>query len=89
MYRGLPISGPLMITDSGDTLWLDMFRKTLTQIPLSAATKESIEKVLVFRHRKEIGRVIFISTPHRGANLAQNCLGRIASSVSRSIFGGI
>jgi hypothetical protein len=33
-----------MITDSGDTLWLDMFRKPPAQILLSAATKESFEK---------------------------------------------
>jgi pimeloyl-ACP methyl ester carboxylesterase len=74
----------LLITDSGDKLWLSVFGRPPAQTPLSAATKESLEKALIFQHRKDIGRVIFISTPHRGANLAQNWLGRIASSLIRS-----
>ena len=74
----------LMITDSGDTLWLDTFGKPPSQTLLSPATKEMLEKALIFQHRKEIGSVIFISTPHRGAKLAQNWIGRIASSLIKS-----
>jgi hypothetical protein len=38
-------------------------------------------QALIFRHRPEIGRVIFISAPHRGSDLATNWLGRIGSSL--------
>ena len=39
---------------------------------------------LIFLHRPEIGRVIFISAPLRGSELASNWLGRIGSSLVKS-----
>jgi hypothetical protein len=40
-------------------------------------TKKFVESLLIFRHRPEVSRVIFISTPHRGSAFASNLIGRI------------
>ena len=36
------------------------------------------------KHRPEIGRVIFMSTPHRGSDLASNWIGRIGSMLVKT-----
>jgi pimeloyl-ACP methyl ester carboxylesterase len=74
----------LMITDSGDTIWMKTFGKPPEQTTFSPDTKEKLTDSLIFRHRSEVGRVIFISAPHRGSDLASNWLGRIGSSLVRS-----
>ena len=51
----------LKITDSGDTLWLKMFGKPPGQVPLSAKSRELFTESFIFRHRPEVGRVIFIA----------------------------
>jgi hypothetical protein len=73
-----------MITDSGDKLWLNAFGKPPEQVQLSPKSRELVTKSLIFRHRPEVGRVIFISAPHRGSDLASNWLGRIGSSLVRA-----
>jgi pimeloyl-ACP methyl ester carboxylesterase len=74
----------LMITDTGDKLWEAYFGKTPAQTRLSDKTKATLEDALIFRHRPEIGRVIFISGPHRGSDLATNWFGRLASSLIKA-----
>lgn len=74
----------LMITDSADTLWLKMFGKPPEQVPLSANSREIVTESFIFRHRPEVGRVIFIAAPHRGSDLARNWLGRIGSSLVKA-----
>ena len=74
----------LMITDSGEKLWLNSFGKPPAQTQLSPHARELIGDALIFRHRDETGRVIFISAPLRGSTLASNWFGRIASSLVRA-----
>lgn len=76
----------LMITDSGDKLWLATFGKPPSETKLSPKTKRILEDALVFNHRSEVGRVIFISAPHRGSEIASNWAGRIGSSLIRAPF---
>ncbi len=71
----------LMITDSGDKLWLNIFGKPPGQTKLSPQARELLTDALIFRHRSEVGRVIFISAPHRGSNLATGWPGRLGSSL--------
>lgn len=44
---------------------------------MNPETKKFLERLLIFRHRPEVSRVIFISTPHRGSALASNWVGHI------------
>jgi hypothetical protein len=51
---------------------------------LPADVRRQLEEVFVFNHRREVKRVIFISTPHRGSALASNWIGRIGASLVRT-----
>jgi pimeloyl-ACP methyl ester carboxylesterase len=74
----------LLITDTGDKLWMELFKKPPEQVPLSPEAREIFTESLIFQHRPEIGRVIFISAPLRGSDLASNWVGRIGSSLVRA-----
>jgi pimeloyl-ACP methyl ester carboxylesterase len=66
----------LMVTDAGMTFWDQYFGKPPDQVPMNAKDKELLEEALIFEHRPDVSRVIFFSTPHRGAGLATNWIGR-------------
>jgi pimeloyl-ACP methyl ester carboxylesterase len=66
----------LMVTDSNLMLWKAYFGKLPREIPMDPGPKKFIERLLIFQHRAEVSRVIFISTPHRGSELASNWIGR-------------
>jgi len=74
----------LMITDSGDKLWLSAFGKPPGQVRLSEKSRQLLESALIFNHRPEIGRVIFISGPHRGSDMATGWAGRFASRLIKA-----
>ena len=74
----------LMITDAGDKIWRDFFATSPAKTPLSSDTRKLLEESLVFNHRPDVQRVIFISTPHRGSKLASGWIGRIGSSLVRT-----
>ncbi len=74
----------LMITDAGDKIWRDIFGTSPQQTPLSGEGRDLVEKSIVFNHRPEVKRVIFISTPHRGSAIASGWIGRIGSSLVRT-----
>ena len=42
------------------------------------------QETFVFNHRPDVQRVIFISTPHRGSDLASNWIGRIGAALVRT-----
>ena len=71
----------LLLTDSGDQLCLKIFGGPLDQVPLSPYTGKYFREELFFRHRPDVGRVIFIAAPLRGSNLASSWIGQIAASV--------
>jgi pimeloyl-ACP methyl ester carboxylesterase len=74
----------LMITDSGgDRLWRYFFGKPPAETKLSPESKALVEEGLIFKPRRNVARVIFISTPHHGSVIAQNSIGRIGSSLIR------
>ena len=89
MYRGVPISGPLMITDSGDTLWLGMFSEDPDADTSFRGDKGEHRKGarLPASERDRAGHFDLYPAPRRqpGAELPRaHRLER-----SRSIFGGI
>jgi pimeloyl-ACP methyl ester carboxylesterase len=73
----------LLLTDSGDKLWMNIFGRPPDQVPLSPQVREYFREELFFRHRPEIGRVIFIASPLRGSNLARGLLGSLAAMIIR------
>jgi pimeloyl-ACP methyl ester carboxylesterase len=74
----------LMITDAGDKIWRDFFATSPAKTPLASDTRKLLEEALVFNHRPDVQRVIFISTPHRGSKLAAGWIGRIGAALVRT-----
>jgi len=74
----------LMITDAGDKIWRDFFSTPPAKTPLASDTRKLLEESLVFNHRPDVQRVIFISTPHRGSKIASGLIGRIGASLVRT-----
>jgi triacylglycerol esterase/lipase EstA (alpha/beta hydrolase family) len=70
-----------MITDAGMKIWNQIFPKPPAQMPWSPQARKMLSDAIIFQHRPEIGRVIFISAPHRGSELAMNWIGRFASKL--------
>jgi pimeloyl-ACP methyl ester carboxylesterase len=74
----------LMITDAGDKIWRDFFATPPAKTPLASDTRKLLEEALIFNHRPDVQRVIFISTPHRGSKLAAGWIGRIGAALVRT-----
>ncbi|QJE97755.1 esterase/lipase family protein [Luteolibacter luteus] len=73
----------LMVTNAGDRIWKDLFGKSPAETKVSGASRHLLEESLVFEHRKEIRRAIFIATPHKGSIFASNWIGRLGSRLVR------
>jgi pimeloyl-ACP methyl ester carboxylesterase len=73
-----------LITDTGNKLWMEGFGKPPEQTEMPAESKRLLEQAIILKHRPEIGRVIFMSTPHRGSDLASNWVGRIGSMLVKT-----
>jgi pimeloyl-ACP methyl ester carboxylesterase len=74
----------LMITDAGDKIWRNFFATPPAKTPLASETRKLLEEALVFNHRPDVQRVIFISTPHRGSKMAAGWIGRIGAALVRT-----
>ncbi len=71
-------------TDSGqDALWRELFNRPPAQTPLSEHDKALLASVLIFKERRDIDRAIFLSTPHKGSEMASNWIGKIATELVR------
>jgi hypothetical protein len=64
-------------------LWNGYFAKPPKEVSIDPETKKFVENLLIFRHRSEVSRVIFISTPHRGSEIASNWIGHIGISLMK------
>jgi pimeloyl-ACP methyl ester carboxylesterase len=71
----------LLITDTGDKLWREIFQRPPSETEMPPESKALLTQTLIFRHRPEIGRVIFIAAPLRGSDLARNWIGRTSSTL--------
>ncbi|HEY3897907.1 MAG TPA: alpha/beta fold hydrolase [Chthoniobacter sp.] len=70
-----------LITDSGMSLWNAYFRTPPEQTPLPKETVQLLTGALIFKHRPEISRVIFMSASLRGSDVATSFLGRLGASI--------
>ncbi len=74
----------LMITDTGDRVWQDLFGKSPEETELSPETRQLFSDSLIFKKREDVGRVVFIAAPLRGSDLATNWVGRLGSRLVKS-----
>jgi pimeloyl-ACP methyl ester carboxylesterase len=68
----------LTAIDSGNRFWDNVTSKPLDSLKIDADTRELLRQSLFFTPLPFVEKVIFISTPHRGALLAGSRLGAIA-----------
>lgn len=73
-----------LITDTGNKLWIEAFGKPPERTEMPAESKHLLEQAIILKHRPEVGRVIFMSAPHRGSDLASNWIGRIGSMLVKT-----
>ncbi|HEY2122214.1 MAG TPA: alpha/beta fold hydrolase, partial [Chthoniobacterales bacterium] len=73
----------LLLTDSRSKLWMNIFGRPPDEVPLSPHVREYFREELFFRHRPEIGHVIFIASPLRGSNMARGLIGSLAAMIIR------
>ena len=74
----------LLITDTKNQLWEDLFKKPPEDTHISADSRKLLSDALIFKHRPEVGRVVFIAAPLKGSNLASRRLVRWASGIIKS-----
>ena len=60
----------MMIREGGDKLWGQFSNIPASQLRLSPEAKRELLKIVYFSPRSDVSRVIFVSTPHRGSQLA-------------------
>lgn len=73
----------LLVTDSERKIWDTMFTVPPERMEVSPEHKHILTESAIFEHRPEIGRVIFISAPHHGADLAISWVGRLGTRLVR------
>jgi len=71
----------LLVTDSGDTLWNASFDRPPGEMGFSQETRRAMEKLLIFKARSDVSRVIYASASHRGSADATNWLGRLGAKL--------
>jgi pimeloyl-ACP methyl ester carboxylesterase len=73
----------LLVTNSERRIWDQMFTVPPERMDVSPEHKHILTESTIFRNRPEIGRVIFISAPLRGAGLASSWLGHLGARLVR------
>jgi pimeloyl-ACP methyl ester carboxylesterase len=71
----------LLVTDTQRRVWDELFTVPPERMDVTPEHKHILTESTIFAHRPEIGRVIFISAPLRGSDLASNWLGRIGAAL--------
>jgi len=66
-----------LITDSGDGIWNEVFVVPPEQVQATPEDREEVLNITHWKARRDVRRVIFIATPHRGSNMSQGFIGRV------------
>jgi pimeloyl-ACP methyl ester carboxylesterase len=73
----------MLICDSGNDFCQDVLGKPLDQFPVEADEYSTIHDALYFKTSPYVAKVIFLATPHRGAQMASGLLGRVGAALVR------
>ncbi len=72
----------MQVIDPKDRLWNALLQEPPDELQVSDRVKERLKQNLMFQPQPEVSRLIFITTPHRGSNLAsKNIVRRLASLI--------
>ena len=70
-----------LISDSGSKIWDVTFKVPPEQVRGTPQDVQWLREMLEFEHEPFIDRVIFVATPHRGADRAGGLIGQVGSSM--------
>ncbi|MHC4758396.1 MAG: lipase family protein, partial [Planctomycetota bacterium] len=70
-----------MMQDSRTIFWDSIFAEPIEEIPLDEEDKELLRQILFFESLPFAKRVVFISTPHQGSDLADKWFTKIGSGM--------
>lgn len=73
----------MMIQDTGDRLWHVISERRVDELAGDPADVRLFRDVLFYKPQRQVRRVIFIATPHRGSQLDQGPLGHLGSRLIR------
>jgi pimeloyl-ACP methyl ester carboxylesterase len=74
------------IRDGGDSLWFQLFNKSIDQLDAPLGFKEQARERAYFKANTDISRVVFICGPHRGSPWANSWIGRLGIDLMRLPF---
>jgi pimeloyl-ACP methyl ester carboxylesterase len=69
----------LLVTDAGDKIWRNLFGKPPDEMQLTGSTAEVLKESLIFNHRTDVKRAIFVTAPHRGTTVASHWWRRLVA----------
>lgn len=72
-----------LVTDSENKIWDVSFSKPIEELVLSDDERSLVKDTFYFEPNPRIKRAIFIATPHRGSDKADNFLGRLGNLLLR------
>lgn len=70
-----------LVQDPGEQLWDSLSRVPHSQAPVSPEVRDMFKKLFFFKPLPYITEAVFLSTPHRGSEMALNSIGRIAKAL--------
>ncbi len=73
----------MLMCDSGDAFASDVLGKPLDQFNVDPEEMATLRDALYFKTSPYVAGAIFMATPHRGAEMASNPLGRLGASLVR------
>jgi hypothetical protein len=73
----------LQTTSSGDALWSAYSNTPFDAMVLDPALAEQLRSRFFFEPQPNVSRIVFIATPHRGAMMANQLVGRLSSRLIR------
>ncbi len=62
----------LTVREPGQSFWASLSDKSLEDLNLSPEARSLVKDMVKFQPRKDIGRVVYVTTPHRGSPIPHN-----------------
>ncbi|MBV8130733.1 MAG: alpha/beta fold hydrolase [Planctomycetaceae bacterium] len=72
-----------LLQSSGQSIERGLLTRPLEQVAMSPEARQTLSRFLYFEPEPSIRRVVFIASPHRGSNTANQVIGRLGSSLVR------
>ncbi len=73
----------MMAQESGTRMWQVISGRPIEELAGDPADRDLFRSALIFKPRREVRRVVYIATPHRGSRVDQGPLGHLGSRLVR------